>query len=222
MSNMEDESELVERALRGDQSAFASAFESYRPRLSRMIELRMDPRVQGRLDPSDVLQESFIQAARELPEYTNRRHVPFYLWLRLIAGQKLARAHKTHLGAAKRQAQREVSLDAPAVPDLSTINLASHLLANLTSASGAIVREEARAMVHQVLNEMDAQDREVLALRHFEDLTNREVASMLDISEAAAKSRYRRALVRITQALRQIPDLREEYPSQPEKRSNDE
>ncbi len=197
----------LQRALQGDQAAFAEVFESYRGRLQRMIALRMDPRVQGRLDPSDVVQEAYVEAARCLSRYAEQQNVPFYLWLRLLAGQRLAKAHREHLGAAMRTAQREVSIAPVAVPDLSTFNLASHLAGSFTSASGHVMRDELRTKVQEILDQMAPHDREVLALRHFEEMTSREAAIVLGITEAAAKSRYRRALSRITEALEQTPDL---------------
>lgn len=195
------------RALRGDQAAFAEVFESYRGRLHRMIALRMDPRVQGRLDPADVLQEAYVEAARSLSRYAEQPKVPFYLWLRLLAGQRLAKAHREHLGAAMRTAQREVSIAPGSVPDLSTFSLAAQLAGSFTSASGHLIRDELRTQVQAILDQMAPHDREVLALRHFEEMTNHEAATVLGITEAAAKSRYHRALLRITEALEQVPDL---------------
>lgn len=206
-SDDKEPDETLRRAMQGEQSALADMFQLYRGRLSRMIALRMDPRVQGRIDVSDVLQEAFIDAAKGLPNYVSEPALPFYLWLRLLTGQRLAKAHRTHLGTARRQIQREVSIAPPVMPDLSTFNLASHLIGKFTSASGNLMRDELRARVQKVLDDMERNDREVLALRHFEEMTNREVASVLEISEAAAKSRYRRALLRITEEFEQSPEL---------------
>lgn len=205
------ETDQLARAIRGDEGALAEVFEAYRGRLNRMIVLRMDPRIKGRLDASDVLQEAFIDAARGLSSYAAEPKIPFYLWLRLLAGQRLAKAHRTHLGTAMRQAQREVSIASPPIPDLSTFNLASQLMETITSASGRVMREELQAKVQAVLNQMEPHDREVLALRHFEEMTSREVATVLGITEAAAKSRYRRALLRITEAFEQFPELLDSF-----------
>lgn len=197
--------------MQGEQSALADAFEFYRGRLSRMIALRMDPRVQGRVDASDVLQEAYIDAAQGLSNYASEPNIPFYLWLRLLTGQRLSKAHRTHLGTAKRQVQREISILPTSMPDLSSFNLASQLVGQWTSASGHLMRDELRASVQKVLEAMDPNDREVLALRHFEEMSNRETAEVLKISEAAAKSRYRRALLRVTEEFEQFPELLESF-----------
>lgn len=211
MDPMDIPKPIFNAAIAGDQAALAEVFEAYRGRLNRMVSLRMDPRVQGRLDVSDVLQETFIEASRALPAYAADPKIPFYLWLRLLTGQRLAKTHRAHLGTAARQAQREVSIAAPTMPDLSTFHLASQLVANVTSASGQVVRGELRAKVQQVLDGMEAHDREVIALRHFEEMTSREVAAALGITESAAKSRYRRALIRVTEAFEVVPGVLEHF-----------
>ena len=141
-----------------------------------MVRLRLDRRLQGRVDPSDVLQEAYLDLAAKLPEYASRPAIPFFLWLRLVAGERLLRVHRHHLGAAMRDAGREVSLHQGAFPEASSASLAAQLLGQLTSASQAALRAEMQLLLQEALNGMDPIDREVLALRHFEELSNDEVA----------------------------------------------
>src|SRR5262245_26142730 len=101
--------DLVRRAVAGDESALAELFDRYRSRLRQMIRLRLDRRLQGRVDPSDVLQDAYIDLSQKLPEYPNRSSLPFFLWLRLVVGERLLRVHRHHLGAAMRDADREIS-----------------------------------------------------------------------------------------------------------------
>lgn len=196
---------LVQRAAAGDGEALAQLFEQFRPRLKRMISLRMDRRLQGRLDASDVLQEAYLDLAQRLPDYAKDPKFPLFLWMRLVAGQRLAEVHRRHLGAAMRNADLEVSLYRAALPQASTVFLASQLLGRFTSVSQQAMRAEIQIKLQETLNSMDPADREVLALRHFEELNNAEAAQVLEISEAAASKRYIRALKRLKEVLRQIP-----------------
>ena len=214
--------EFVKRALAGEEAAMAELFEMYRDRLRRMVDLRMHPRIQGRCDPSDVIQEAFIDVAQQLPNYAKNPELPFYLWMRLITGQRLAKVHRQHLGTAKRDAKREVTIPAEFAPEASTFNLASFFAGSMTSPSKHLIRDELRGRIQAVLDEMEVHDREVLALRHFEELTIRESALVLGISETAASSRYRRAILRIKAAIEKVPELMD--PSEdgsPETRSDE-
>lgn len=192
--------ELIAKARTGDQEAVASLFDHFRDRLRRMIELRLDHRLMGRVDPSDVLQETYVDVHKLLHEFQDGE-LPFYLWLRLKVGHRLVHAHRFHLGAQKRSAFREVSLVKGAIPAASSVSLASQLMGKMTSASNAAIRDEIRLRVQDMLNQMDAIDREVLVLRHFEDLSNVETAKVLAISQNAASNRYVRALKRLKEAL---------------------
>jgi RNA polymerase sigma-70 factor (ECF subfamily) len=172
-----------------------------------MVRLRLDRRLLGRVDASDVLQEAYLDAAQQLPAFAIREGMPVFLWLRLVTCQRLMRVHRQHLGAAMREAGREVSLHRGATPQASSASLAANLLGRLTSASRAAARAERRQRLHQVLEEMDPLDREVIALRHFEELTNGETAKVLGLSKAAASNRYVRALARLQAILERIPGL---------------
>ena len=170
-----------------------------------MVALRLDRRLQGRLDPSDVIQETFIEATAGLAEFVERGEMPFFLWLRWLAGMKLNAVHRRHLGCQVRDAAREVSIDRGACPQATSAALAAHLLGRQTSASEVAVRLERKARLQEALEAMDPLDRDVLVLRHFEELTNSEAAQTLGIQESAASKRYIRALRRLKDVLQAMP-----------------
>jgi RNA polymerase sigma-70 factor (ECF subfamily) len=189
--------ELLERAGRGDQDALGELFSRHRERLRRMVQVRLDRRLRGRIDASDVLQEAFVEVARCLDDYLRAPALPFFLWLRMITGRKLQGLHRHHLGTRMRDAGREILLHGGAMPQASSVSLAAQLLGRLTTPSQAAVRAELQLQVQEALNGMDTLDREILALRHFEQLSNSEAARVLDISEQAASNRFVRALRRL-------------------------
>jgi RNA polymerase sigma-70 factor (ECF subfamily) len=205
-------SDLLHRAGQGDQQALGDLFASHRSRLRRMVQLRLDRRLQGRLDPSDVLQEAYLEFARSLAEYLRNPQVPIFLWLRLITGRKLQALHRHHLGTRARDAGREVSLQRGPLPEASSVSLAAQLLGRFTTPSQQAVRAELQIHIQEALNSMDPIDREVLALRHFEQLSNSETAQVLNLSEAAASNRFVRALKRLKAILMSVPGLGEEMP----------
>jgi RNA polymerase sigma-70 factor (ECF subfamily) len=198
--------ELVVQAAR-DSTAAGRLFELHRARLRRMIDLRLDRRLQGRLDASDVLQESFVEFVRALPVYATNPQAPFYLWLRCIADRKLQALHRKHLGTRMRGAGREVSLQGPAAAEAGSASLAEFLLGRLTTPSQAIARAELQVHIQEALAQLSAADREVLALRHYEQLSNQETSFVLGTSEATASVRYIRALRRLKRALDNVPGL---------------
>jgi RNA polymerase sigma-70 factor (ECF subfamily) len=195
-----DETELLDRLERGDQEALAVLFSRHRARLRRMVEFRLDDRLSGRVSPSDVLQEAYIDALKRLRHFYQDPDVPFFLWLRWLTVQRLIAVHRQHLGAAGRDASKEVSFGRPGPFDASAARM-SALMAELTSPSQAAQRDETVAHVRQALERLDPGDREILALRHFEELSNRETAAVLGIQSAAATKRYVRALERLRKAL---------------------
>jgi RNA polymerase sigma-70 factor (ECF subfamily) len=197
--------DLLRRARAGDASALGALFAHYRDRLRLMIRLRLDRRVCGRLDPSDVVQEAYLDVARRFPEYAAAPAVPFYVWLRELTGQRLIDLHRRHLGAKMRDAAQEVSLYRGALPQASSASLAQQLLAGLTSPTQAAVRAEMQLQLQEALNSMDPMDREVVVLRHFEELNNLETAAVLGIEPSAASKRYLRAIRRLKAILDQIP-----------------
>lgn len=175
-----------------------------------MIALRMNQRLRSRLDASDVIQETFLDATAGLAQYAQRAEMPFFLWLRWLAGIKLTTLHRKHLGCQNRDAAREVSVE-QAVPGASSAALAAQLLGRQTSPSEVAMRSERKARIQEVLDEMDPVDREVLVLRHFEELKNSEAAAVLGLQEAAASKRYIRALRRLQDELRAMPGGSGEY-----------
>jgi len=202
--SLDETQRLLDRAGQGDRRALNELFDRYRGRLKRAIQLRLNPRLASRVDDSDVLQEAYLEVSRHLAEYLREPAMPFYLWLRHIAMQKLVAAHRTHLGAQMRDAAREVSLQAGAGLRASTASLAARLVVRLTSPSQAAMRAELRAQLEDALNRMNEIDREVLVLRHFEQLSNAETAQVLGIQESAASKRYLRALERLHQILTEM------------------
>jgi RNA polymerase sigma-70 factor (ECF subfamily) len=165
------------------------------------VDLRLDPRLRGRVDPSDVLQEVYFDAARQLPAYLEAPPLPFFLWLRQLAGTRLAKAHRHHLGTRGRDVRREVALGAGAAPEASSAALADGLLGREGRPSEAAMRDELRDRLLGALDRLGPLDREVLALRHFEQLTNGDTAQVLGLSVAAASKRYVRALERLRDVL---------------------
>jgi len=193
----------------GDPQALAQLFGKHRDRLSRMVRLSLDRRLQGRIDPSDVLQEAFIDAYYRQHEYRADPMMAPFLWLRFLTGQRLLALHRRHLGTQMREAAREVSLQAGTMPQADSFSLANFLLGRLTTPSLAAIRAEMRVRLQDVLNAMDPIDREVLVLRHFEELSNGETAVVLGLQKAAASNRYVRALRRLTDFLATTPGFLE-------------
>jgi RNA polymerase sigma-70 factor (ECF subfamily) len=197
--------ELLDAARNGDEGALAVLVERHRERLERMVRLRMDRRLQGRVDPADVVQEAYLAVRGKFPPYSADPRLPFFLWLRLEVGQKLVDVHRFHLGAQMRDAGQEVSLHRGALPQVTSLSLAEHLLGKLTTASQAAMRVELKLRVQEALNSMDPSDREVLLLRHFEELSNAEAAQVLGIKPSAAVNRYVRALKRLKDVFQGMP-----------------
>lgn len=196
---------LLAAALAGDSAGLGKLLDRDRDRLRRMVALRLDWRVAARVDPSDVIQDAHLEAARRLPEYAARPALPFFLWLRLITGQRIAQLHRHHLGAQARAAGREVSLHREPLPEATSAALAAHLLGRLTDPPAAAVRAELKVRLQEGLNALSADDREALALRHFEHLSNAEAAAELGISDEAMKKRHLRAVRRLKQVLDALP-----------------
>jgi RNA polymerase sigma-70 factor, ECF subfamily len=192
---------LLRRIRAGEQHALGEFFGAHRERLRRMVQLRLDRRLQGRIDPSDVIQEAFVDAARRLAEYTVDPAMPPFLWLRFLTAQRLVTLHRIHLGVKARDAGREISLHSGPLPSADARSLAAQLLGRLTSPSRATIRAEVQIKIQDALNAMDPIDREILALRHFEELNNSETAAVLGLHKAAASNRYVRALRRLKEVL---------------------
>ena len=157
----------------------------------------MDRRVAGRVDPSDVLQEAYLDASRQLEQYLAEPPMSLFFWLRFLTGQRLMAIHRQHLGAQKRDAKQEVALHRPAMPEVDSLSLSCSLLGRMTSPSMAAIRVGDAGPLQEVVDGLEPLDREILALRHYEELTNQEAAEELGITPAAASKRYIRALERL-------------------------
>lgn len=201
-----------ERALVWDCSMNNPFFESegdelsklvvtYRDRLVRMVRLRLDPRLRGRVDASDVVQEALAEAVQRLDDFLSQNKLPLFLWLRLLVGQRISLTHRKHLGTRQRDAAREVSLFA-APPAASSECLARQLVGDNETPEEDASRAEQRALVKKALDSLESTDREVLVLRHFEQLSNAETAQALGLSESGASSRYTRSLLRLRNIVR--------------------
>lgn len=187
-----------------DGRSLAELFTEYRPRLKQMLQFRIDPRLRSRADLSDILQESYIDASHRLDHYHRKPQMSLYVWLRQITLQRLIDVHRRHLKADKRNVRHEVRLDHQATTSAA---IAVQLVDRMVSPSQLAIRHEMINQTEIALEELDEIDREVLALRHFEELTNQEVAQVLKITEAAASVRYVRALTRLRKDLEKIPDF---------------
>ena len=205
MSASSEADDLARRAGAGDPSALAELFARHSDRLRRMVRLRLDHRLQGRVDPSDVLQDAQVDVLRRAEEYAANPRMPPFLWLRYLTAQRLMALHREHLGAQMRDAGQEVSLYRGALPEATSVSLAALLLGRLTSPTRAAQRAEMKLRLQEVLNGMDPIDREVLTLRHFEELSNSETAEVLGIGKTAACNRYLRALKRLKEILSSMP-----------------
>src|SRR5437763_6902117 len=157
-----DTSDLLCRARQGDARALGALLAAHRDRLRLMVRLRLDRRLQGRIDPSDVVQDAYLEAAERFPEYARDTAMPFFLWLRFLTAQRLLILHRRHLGAQARDASREVSLYRGALPEASSAALAAQLVGHRTTPSQAAMRAEMQVRLQDALNRMDALDREVL------------------------------------------------------------
>jgi RNA polymerase sigma-70 factor (ECF subfamily) len=197
--------DLLRLAAGGENAGLGALLQRHKDRLRRMVAFRMDPRLQGRVDPSDVIQDVCLAATKSLPEYLRQQGMPFFLWLRGIAGNKLLELHRYHLGTPMRDARQEVSLHRASMPEATSAALAARLMGRFSRPSEAAVRAEVKIRLQEALNQMDPIDREVLALRHFEHLTNAEAAEVLQIKEATAGKRYLRALGRLRDIIANTP-----------------
>lgn len=200
-STTDDDLELVRRAAGGDRDAQNGLFDRYRDRLKKMVRMRLNPRLRGRVDDSDVLQDAYVEAARRLADYLQNPRAPFFLWLRQVTSQRLIDIHRRHLGARVRDAGLEISLHRGRSPFASSVTLAAQLLGRLTSPSEAAVRAETQLALQAALNQTDQLDREILSLRLYEDMSNQEAAEELGIEEKTASKRYVRALQRLQNLL---------------------
>jgi RNA polymerase sigma-70 factor (ECF subfamily) len=191
-----EEDLLLQQARAGDQASLARLFERHRPRLLLMIRARMNPRLRRRLDDCDVLQDALVEAVRRLPDYLRQPRAPFFLWVRKIVHLKILEVHRQHMAHQARDLRREVHGYRCDTAPASSIGLVDEILGKLTSPSMVAARDELKLKLHEALDQMGEIDREILSLRHFEELDNHEAAAELGIEPSAASKRYVRALLR--------------------------
>jgi RNA polymerase sigma-70 factor (ECF subfamily) len=191
---------LLERARQDDPAARQQLLVMHQQRLRQMVAVRMDRRLAARIDPSDVVQETLADALQLLSDYLRDQPLPFYPWLRQLAWKRLAELYRRHVQAQKRSVRREEPRP-PALPDQSALELANRLLARGSSPSARLRKEELRGLMQTALTQLPEHDREVLVLRHLEQLSTPEIAAILGISEGAVYTRHLRALERLRNLL---------------------
>lgn len=194
----------VEAAIGGDSTRVGALLETYRPRLERMLAFRMDLRLSGRVEPGDVLQEAFSEIYEHLADWQGKSDLGFFLWVRLQTGQKLNQVHRRHIDVEARDARLEVPLMLQTVPGASSFAIASALIDSSNTPSRVAMKNEAGNRLHLAIESMKEIDREVLVMRHFEMLTNKEVARVLELTEPGATLRYVRALARLRVLLEEL------------------
>lgn len=191
-----DADELCQLRSRREQ-AVAELFGRNREKLQRMIAFRLDSRIVGKVDGDDILQDAYLETVRRIQDYLDRPSVPFFVWLRQITTQVLIDTHRRYLDAQMRDVKREVALDHGETSDTSSSGLIAQLADSLTTPSQCAVRKETICELRRALDRLEEIDREVLVLRHLEELSNNEVAQVLGIDKFAASKRYLRALERL-------------------------
>jgi RNA polymerase sigma-70 factor (ECF subfamily) len=189
--------QLIARAKNGDASAVNQLMDRHRNSLRQLIRMRLDHKIQKRVDVSDVVQDVLVEANRRLQRYLEKPLMPFHLWLRQIAKDRIIDAHRRHRVSAKRSVDREQQLVAPRGYDQSSIQLASILRdSKLTPAAAALQKEMARK-VEASISQLDEKDCEIIVMRHYEHLSNQEIGQILELTEPAASMRYLRAIRRL-------------------------
>jgi len=196
-----DTAELLDQARTGDADAVERLLGLHREPIRRMIANRLDPALAARLDASDVVQDVLLEAHRRLSDYLRQPTMPFLLWLRHIAKDHLIDAHRRHRLAQRRSLDREQPIVPGVLADHSSIELAGQLLDGEPTPASAAIRQELQRRLERAINDLDDDDREIVLMRHGEQLSNQEVAGLLGLSEAAASMRYLRAVRRLRAAL---------------------
>lgn len=188
--------QLLEQIAAGDPAAVGVLLDRHRGPVREFLEHRVCPRLRARLDPSDLVQETQLDAGRRLADFLARRPMPFRVWLLKTAYQHLLMARRRHLGADRRAAGREEPL-----PEASSGGLADRLAGQVSSPSRRLERAERVAQVRRALVLLSDEDREVLLMRTYEDLSYEAIAAVLDVTPAAARQRHGRALRRLSRLL---------------------
>jgi RNA polymerase sigma-70 factor (ECF subfamily) len=193
--------ELLDQARDGESEAADRLFDRHRDALRRMVQMRLDKRIRQRVDASDIVQDVFIEANRRLTSYLENPVMPFHLWLRHMARDRIIDAHRRHRVSAKRSVDREQAMVAIGGMDRSTMELAAHLVDNEATPAAAAAMHELQARFEDAIGQLNEQDQEIVLMRHFEHLTNQEAAIALELTEPAASMRYLRAMRRLREML---------------------
>jgi RNA polymerase sigma-70 factor (ECF subfamily) len=188
-----DTDQLLDLVAQGESSAAATLLTRHQKRLRRMVYLRIDPRLAARLDPSDIVQDALTEAHRRLPVYAAERPIPFYPWLRRIAWERLLQMHRRHISAQRRTVLREDVLPLSGDSEI----LLARRLAEASSPSDQMLRREIKDRVREALARLSNGDREVIVLKHLEELSFQEAAAVLEVTTAAVYSRYYRAIQKL-------------------------
>lgn len=198
--------ELIQRARDGDSRAVSDLLERHRESLRRMIALRLDRKIQQRVDASDIVQDVLVDANRRIQDYLENPCMPFHLWLRHMARDRIIDAHRRHRANAKRSVDREQAHTAPANIDHSTAELMAQLSDGELTPAAAATMQELQLRFESAIGQLGEQDQEIVLMRHFEHLSNQEVAQALDLTEPAASMRYLRAMRRLRTLLSDVAD----------------
>lgn len=192
-----DADELVKRLKDQDHTALAELFEINRDRLSRMVSIRMDRRLKGRIDATDVLQEAYMILSQKIGNFADYPDMSPYVWMRLTVNDRLIALHRKHIQAGKRDARKEISMSQKANPDESSAEIVDTLADTVSSVGGKVARAEVTKMIKATLECMEAKDREIILMRIFEGMSNAEAAQALDLTANGASSRFSRAMDRL-------------------------
>lgn len=198
---LEQGDEVIEQLRDGGEEAVAELFARYRDKLLRIVALRLDARLLSKVDCDDILQEAYVTASRRVGDYLERPSVPVFVWLRQVTTQVLIDTHRRYLDTQMRDVRQELTHPLAGGQPGDSICLVNHLADSLTSPSQCAVRQELLAGMRVALKQLGDMDREVLMLRHLEELSNNEVAEILEIDKYAASKRYLRALARLREAM---------------------
>jgi RNA polymerase sigma-70 factor (ECF subfamily) len=201
MENAQDTKELLDQAQLGNAAAVDRLLSQQREPLRRMIGLRLDPALSSRLDASDVVQDVLLEASRRLKDYISNPSMPFHLWLRSIANDHVIDAHRRHRRAQKRSLDREQPIVPAALANHSSCELAAQFCDPELTPASAAMRQEMQRRVEAALTTLSEDDREMILMKHFEQMPNQEIAAFLGLSEPASSMRYLRALRRLKSIL---------------------
>ncbi len=195
--------QLIAQAKGGDESAVNQLMDRHRNSLRQLIRMRLDKKIQKRIDVSDVVQDVLVEANRRLQRYLADPVMPFHLWLRQIAKDRIIDAHRRHRVSAKRSVDREQQMAVPRGYDQSSIQLASVLGDPRLTPAAAVLQQEMSKKVEESIALLEEKDCEIIVMRHYEHLSNQEIGQLLNLTEPAASMRYLRAIRRLKQVLQE-------------------